>query len=191
MVYSGGLTQNSDLGPVLQAAAQVKAEPVRFVIVGDGAQRERLQRMALELRLGNVQFLPFQPAERYSEVLAAADCTLVTLHSQATYASVPSKIYKQMAAGRAVLAITNGPNELTRLIQEANCGYTIQPDDPAGLADVLRNCTGARDQLSWLGRNGRTYLERQCSVDVCVDRIEQVLCEAAGLPRRPQKGAAA
>jgi colanic acid biosynthesis glycosyl transferase WcaI len=180
VVYSGGLTHNSDLVTVLKAARELSNEHFRFAIVGDGVQKENLERMAVDFALSNVQFLPFQPLERYPEVLAAADVTLVTLHSKATYCSVPSKIYKQMAAGRAVVAITNGPNELTHLIQEAVCGYCVQPDDVGTLVEVLRRCAGNQEYLSQLGANGRSYLERECTVEVCVKRIEQILLEVTG-----------
>jgi colanic acid biosynthesis glycosyl transferase WcaI len=180
VLYSGGLTHNSDLSPILKAARELIDEPFRFAIVGDGVQKESLQRTAADLALSNVQFLPFQPIERYPEVLAAADATLVALHSKATFASVPSKIYKQMAAGRAVVAITNGPNELTRLIQEAACGYCVQPDDDAALLEILRGCIEHRDHVAELGANGRAYLERECNLDLCVQKIERILLHASG-----------
>jgi glycosyltransferase involved in cell wall biosynthesis len=180
VVYAGGLTHNSDLEPVLKAARALVNEPFRFALVGDGVQKENLQRMAANLALPNVYFLPFQPIERYPEVLAAADATLVALHSKATFASVPSKIYKQMAAGRAVLAITNGPNELTRLIQKADCGYCVRPDDVGMLVEVLHGCARDRAHLAKLGANGRQFVEHECAVDVCVKRIEQILLEVTG-----------
>ena len=105
LVYSGGLTHNSNLEPVIEAAQILRNDPFSFVIVGDGVRKADLQQLAQEKNLSNVQFKPFQPLERYPDVLRAADMNLVTLSTQAALVSVPSKIFKQMAAGRPVLAI--------------------------------------------------------------------------------------
>jgi colanic acid biosynthesis glycosyl transferase WcaI len=183
VMYSGGLSHNSDLGPVLDAAAQLRGLPVRFAIVGEGVQKQVLVDRAASAGLDNVKFYPFQPIERYGEVLAAADVTLVALNSAATFASVPSKIYKQMAAARPIVAITNPGNELSRLILDAQCGVTVPPGDSERLADVLRYALAQRDAFVEMGRRGRAYLERNCSRNDCVARVEAVLAEACAKER--------
>jgi glycosyltransferase involved in cell wall biosynthesis len=178
VLYSGGLTHNADMQPVLDAAAQLRGLPIRFAIVGDGVQKRALVEKAASAGLENVKFYPFQPIERYGEVLAAADVTLVTLNSAATLASVPSKIYKQMAAARPIVAITNPGNELSRLVTDAQCGVTVPPGDAERLAHVLRDALHRRAAFAEMGQRGRAYLERNCSRKTCVARIEAVLVEA-------------
>jgi colanic acid biosynthesis glycosyl transferase WcaI len=178
VLYSGGLTHNADLEPVLDAAAHLRGLPIRFAIVGDGVQKQALVERAASAGLDNVKFYPFQPIARYGEVLAAADVTLVALHSAATLASVPSKIYKQMAAARAIVAITNPGNELSRLVTDAQCGLTVPPGDSERLATVLRDALNCRAAFAGMGQRGRVYLERNCSRKNCVARIEAVLVEA-------------
>ena len=180
MVYSGGLTHNADMEPVLDAAAQLRGLPIRFAIVGDGVQKQALVERAAAARLDNVQFYPFQPIERYGEVLAAADVTLVTLNSAATLASVPSKIYKQMAAARPIVAITNPGNELSRLVMDAQCGVTVAAGDLVRLAAVLADALDRRADFAAMGQRGREYLKRNCSRKACVGRIETALMDACG-----------
>jgi len=179
-VYSGGLTHNSNLEPVLEAAHELSNEPFRFVIVGDGVQKEALRQKASALCLQNLQFMPFQPLEKYNDVMAAADVTLVTLHSKATFASVPSKIYKQMAAARPIIAITNPGNELSRLVTSAQCGVIVSPGDSRRLAEVLRRALAERNTFSEMGRRGRIYVEQNCNCGDCVSHIEATLTEACG-----------
>jgi glycosyltransferase involved in cell wall biosynthesis len=178
VMYSGGLTHNADMKPVLDAAAQLRGLPIRFAIVGDGVQKRALVEKAASAGLDNVKFYPFQPIARYGEVLAAADVTLVTLNSAATLASVPSKIYKQMAAARPIVAITNPRNELSRLVTDAQCGVTVPPGDSARLATVLRDALNRRAVFAEMGQRGRAYLERNCSRESCVAAIEAVLVDA-------------
>jgi len=178
VAYSGGLTHNAELETVLDAAAQLQDSPIQFAIVGEGVQKQALMEKAAAARLRNVRFYPFQPIERYGEVLAAADVTLVSLKSAATFASVPSKIYKQMAAARPIVAITNPGNELDHLIGDAQCGVTTAPGDAGGLAAALRRALENRAAFAEMGRNGRVYLEQNRSRAKCVAQIETALAEA-------------
>jgi len=179
LIYSGNLSHNSNLEPVIGAAELLKNEPFAFVIVGDGVLRAQLERRVQEKQLNNVLFLPFQPLEIYPQVLTAADMNLVTLSTQAAMASVPSKVFKIMASGRPVLAITVERNEVHRLVSEAKCGLCVPPDEAVALADALRYAASHRDELERMGHNGRRYLEEHFSRKKCVAQIEKILVKAA------------
>jgi len=179
VVYSGTLSHNSNLEPVIGASSILRNEPFRFVIVGEGVRKDSLMEMAQDRNLNNIQFLPFQPLERYPNVLRAADINLVTLSNQAASVSVPSKVYKQMAAGRPVLAVTVENNELGRIIKAAECGLLVPPDNPEALADALRWAAAHYDDLTHMGRNARAYLEREHSMEQCIDQIDAVLTRVA------------
>ncbi len=188
VVYSGGLTHNAELDTVLDAAALLERRPVMFALVGDGVRKPALEARAAALGLDNVRFLPFQPLERYAEVLAAADVTLATLNAAAAIASAPSKIYKQMAAARPVVAIAAAASELARLIARAGCGRSVAPGDAAGLASVLEHALEDRAAWAQMGRRGREYLERHCGRRQAVQRIEAVLSEVVSLrPAAPRR----
>jgi len=178
VLYSGGLGHNTAIQPLLEAAEMVKAEPFRFVIIGEGAQKAALVESVRKKGLTNIVFWPFQPLERYGEVLAAADITVVALSSPATLASVPSKVYKQMAAARPILAITEGGNELQRLIDAAGCGFCVAPSEPGRIAQVLREAADDPAELVAMGQRARQYLEENCARSRCIDRIEQALMAA-------------
>jgi colanic acid biosynthesis glycosyl transferase WcaI len=175
VIYSGGLTHNSNLEPVIEAAAILRDEPYRFLIVGDGVRKPDLVKMAQDKKLENIQFAPFQPLERYPEVLRAADLSLVTLSSQAAYASVPSKIFKYMASGRPVLAITAENNEVYRLIREGRFGLQVLPDDPQALAEKIKWAAANPDEMDRMGQAGREYLINNFSRELCIRKIEDSL----------------
>lgn len=180
LVYSGGLTHNSNLEPVIGAAEILHDKPIQFVIVGEGVRKPALENLVAKKELKNVQFLPFQPLERYPEVLRAADMSLVTLNQQASLVSVPSKIFKQMAIGRPILAITAHDTELDRLVTDAQCGRTVKPDDPLGLADVLSWALENPHDLEQMGRNARNYFEQHLSRDICTKQLEEIFLHTLG-----------
>jgi colanic acid biosynthesis glycosyl transferase WcaI len=173
VLYSGGLSHNSHLDPVLDAAHQLRAEPFRFLIVGGGVHQQALMERASVLGLRNLSFLPFQPLEHYAATLAAADATLVALHPLATFASVPSKVYKQMAAARPILAIANRRSEVARLVEESGCGIAVDPDDTAALVEALRRLAARGEETECMGDAGRAYVMEVCSRAKCVAAIEQ------------------
>ena len=175
VLYSGSLSHNSYLEPVLDAARQLASEPFRFLITGEGVHKAALVDRANRLGLRNVSFLPFQPLEQYAEALAAADATLVTLHPGATFASVPSKVYKQMAAARPILAVADGRSEIARLVEESGCGLAIPPNDMFGLAAALRRLSSRREEVARMGAAGRGYITDVCSRRRCVAAIESAL----------------
>jgi colanic acid biosynthesis glycosyl transferase WcaI len=175
LIYSGGLTHNSELEPVIYAADILRKDPFSFVIIGEGVQKSRLRLMAEARHLTNLHFRPFVPLIQYPEVLLAADVNLVTLNSRATEVSVPSKIYKQMAAGRPVIVISSPESELARLVKEGKFGFLVPPDNPDKLIEVLRWAAGHPDEMKQMGLNARQYLVEYHSRDRCVDNINTVL----------------
>jgi colanic acid biosynthesis glycosyl transferase WcaI len=175
VIYSGGLTLNSELEPLLHAADALRNEPFSFVIIGEGIHKPRLQQLADDLKLTNLQFRPFVPLPQYPDVLLAADVNIVTLNSRATQVSVPSKIYKQMAAGRPVIAIASSSSELARLIDAGKFGFTVSPSEPAKLVEVLRWAAAHPDEMKEMGVRARQYLLENHSRDRSVDRICEML----------------
>ncbi|HEV2493656.1 MAG TPA: glycosyltransferase family 4 protein [Terriglobia bacterium] len=177
LVYSGGLTYNSHLDPVIEAAAVLRDEPFRFVIIGDGVRKAALEDSARTRRLLNVTFMPFQPLERYPKVLSTADMNLVTLSSAAAIASVPSKIYKTMASGRPVLAIAPTSSEIARLVKAVGCGFVVEPEQVDELVRVLRYAASHPQEIGEMGRRGRQYLEQHLARKVLTGRIAEILSE--------------
>lgn len=182
VIYSGGLTHNSNLEPLIEAAEILQEEPFQFVIVGDGVRKPDLEKMAGEKKLENIHFVPFQPLDRYPDVLRAADIGLVTLSTQATFASVPSKIFKYMASGRPVLAITAEGNEVDRMVKEGAFGLQVPPDDPQALAEAIRWGADHPEELDQMGAAGRNYLLAKFRRDLCIKKIEEVLLKTADYP---------
>lgn len=159
VLYAGNLGLSQGLGNVLSAAHLLAAHPeIRFVFVGDGARREELVAQSRQLRLTNVQFIPFQPRERLSEVLASADLSLISLRPGIGNGSLPSKIFPILASGRAVLAIVDRDSSIYNLIQQSHGGVTVTPSNPEGLANSILALSGDPEKRRKMGQEGRDYV---------------------------------
>jgi colanic acid biosynthesis glycosyl transferase WcaI len=160
-LYAGNLGAYSGVGVLLEAADRLRDDSrIRFLIVGRGHGRDALVGRAEELALPNVTFLPTQPRERLSEMLAASDVGLVTLDPRLSVGNVPSKTFTIMAAGRPVLAAVGSRNEIARVVAESGCGVVARPDSPEAIAEILRGWASDTSSLDAMGSRGRMWAEK-------------------------------
>lgn len=139
VLYSGNIGHTHDLGPLLEAARQLRDEPeIRFVIIGAGGRWAEIEAWVAREALTNVTLLPFQPEEHIPFTLAMADVGVVTLQAGVEGHSVPSKTYYLLAAGAALLAISRGRNELTEIVSRHGCGIAVPADDAAAVVAALQ-----------------------------------------------------
>lgn len=174
VLYSGNIGYTmQDLSTLIDAARLLQnTSGVRFVIAGDGVRREEMEDRAKGLR--NVQFLPIQPRQDLPSLMATADIAVVVVCDQATHASVPSKIYSLMAAGRPVLAICNEANDAARIISEANCGTHVLPGNARGLADVILSYREDPTRAICEGERARKFFELHFTPEICIQNYEAV-----------------
>jgi glycosyltransferase involved in cell wall biosynthesis len=162
--YLGTHGMAHGLGTVLRAADLLRdRENIVFLLAGDGAERENLLRQKEALKLENVLMLPQQPKERMPELLAASDASMVLLRKTDLFKTViPSKIFEAMAMERPVILGVDG--ETKEIIEEADCGVCIEPENHHQLAEAVLSLYNDPALLQRLGRNGKT------SVMSCYDR---------------------
>ena len=193
VMYAGALGHTSALEDVLDTAVLLRdmpsqdpsTPPVRFVIVGEGVKKDELVADARRRGLDNVLFLPFQPRERFAEMLAAADTNLVTLNAQSSGFSLPSKTFNIMASARPILAITPPDSEIAALVAAGQCGANLPLGQPHQVAELIRIWQTDEAQLQQMGQNGRNMLESQFSRDRCVASFSQLLARTVDERNRP------
>jgi colanic acid biosynthesis glycosyl transferase WcaI len=176
IMYAGTIGLTSALEDVVQAASHLRDySDVRFVMIGEGVKKESLVNMARQEGLENMTFLPFQPRETLSGVMAAADVSLVTLNRASSPYSLPNKVFSIMASGRPILAVTPPESEVAQLVQTGECGVIVPPGEPDTLAGTILDLRSNPGCLARLGENGRALLESHFSRQRCIDRYEEML----------------
>jgi hypothetical protein len=154
---SQGLTAIADAAAVL--ARQPDGPSVRFAFVGDGADKQRLQRRIAELGLRNVVLRPGLPNAEMPGLLAAADICLVPLRRVPLFASfIPSKMFEYLAAGRPVIGSVTG--EAAQILAEAGA-VVVPPEDSGSLAAAITALAAEPGLRETIAETGRAFVERR------------------------------
>lgn len=176
VLFAGTMGLAQALDSVLEAARICASSlpHARFVFVGGGVDRDRLERKSQEMALTNVQFLPRMPMREMGRVLSDADVLLVHLKNDPLFGiTIPSKTQAYLAAGKPVLMAVSG--DAAALIQRSGGGIACKPEDPQGIADALAELAASdSSRLSEMAESGRSFYVRELSLRAGADRFERV-----------------
>lgn len=174
--YSGSFGATHDTESIIAAAQRLAdVRDVRFVLIGGGTRRGRVEQLVAERNRGNLKLLDFQPLEVLPQSLAAMDCAIVCLDEPYRGVSVPSKTYYALAAGSALLAVSPPNTELTDLIAEHDCGVHIPPGSGERLADAVRELHENPELLRRYRTAARAAAEKHFSRRIATDRYYRYL----------------
>jgi colanic acid biosynthesis glycosyl transferase WcaI len=180
--YLGNFGAGQELRTVLDAARILADQPrrLRFVLAGDGPEKERVLAHAVEHGLRNVSIHPSLPKDRTRAFYNACDVCLVPLAPlQVFQETIPSKIFEIMACERPVLASLSG--EGARIVEASGGGIATAPGDASGLAAGLAALLGMTEaQRRELGSRGRDYVARTFDRRLLADRYLDLLARVAG-----------
>jgi glycosyltransferase involved in cell wall biosynthesis len=141
------------LGFLLEALAAVSQEEVKLLIVGDGDMRPEYEQTALKLGLRERAVF----AKRVSQV------ELPNYYAASHIVCIPSQppeafglaLAQGMASGKSVIGCDiPGVRSLVR----PGCGFLIQPNDRAALADRIQALAGDPALRDQMGRAGREWI---------------------------------
>ncbi len=156
--YVGTHGMAHGLDAVLDVAKRMASRgDVRFLFVGDGAERSRLDERVRSERIDNVRLLGSVPRERMNEVYATLDLALVTLRKSELFTSVlPSKIFEIAAMARPIALSVDG--EARALVEASGGGVYVPPEDVGAMADAIIRFADAPANGERMGLAGRAYV---------------------------------
>jgi glycosyltransferase involved in cell wall biosynthesis len=178
-MYAGLHGAAQGLSQVLDAAEVLKPEHgIKFVLIGDGPEKQMLVQAAQGRSLQNIEFLTLRPAKEIPSLIAASDVILVPLKSSITGA-VPSKLYEAMASGKPIVLVADG--EAAEIVQEHHAGLTVEPGDIHGLAMALKTLAAQPLLRQEFGANGRRAAQQHFNREIIVRRFREFLEQQDGL----------
>lgn len=177
-VYAGAHGRANGLDQLLDAAALLRGEAVRLLLVGEGSEKPRLAARAAAEALP-VGFLDPVPKPRLARLLAGADVGLLCLAPVAEFAewTAPNKLVEGLAAGLPMLV--NVPGRAARLVEAAGCGLAVPPGDAPALAAALR-ALGDPGRRAAMGAAARALAEWEFDSRAIAARLVRLVEEVVG-----------
>lgn len=149
----------------------------RFLIVGDGADRAELERLAERLGVGGpagtVQFLGWR--RDIPQVLASLD--VVVLPTTFDFEGVPVSVIEALAVGRPVVAAEVGG--VAEAVQHGKTGLLVPPRDEQALADAIARMIDDPEGAAAMGQAGQALARRLFAVDRFLKEHDRYIREVA------------
>jgi glycosyltransferase involved in cell wall biosynthesis len=179
--YVGTMGMAHGLETMVAAAEELQARlpNATFLLIGEGAEKQKIIDLTNSRRLTNIQFLEQQPRERIPCFVSAADVCLVLLKKNDLFKTViPTKLLESMACATPVVVAVDGQSR--DLVEKAAAGLFVEPEDSRSLANTIceleRDCERARQ----MGRNGRQHIVANLSREKTARDYISVLDELLG-----------
>lgn len=175
VLYAGAHGISNDLNVVLDAAEILKDhENIRFVLVGDGKEKQNLLSRAQQHELKNVTFLPPVAKLGMAVVLAAADACIAILKPLEMYKTTyPNKVFDYMAAGRPVVMAIDGVSR--EVVEQAGAGLFAPPGDARAMAEVVLQMASDPVRARQMGSAGRAYIENNLDRKSIAEQLVMIL----------------
>ena len=177
VTYCGniGLTQNMDMLMEVAKALEVNTD-IHFVLVGNGAYKDELEKIIKERNIVNVTMIPFQPYEDISHVFSLGDVGIIISKPGVGANSVPSKTWSIMSASRPVLANFD-ENEIKTILENNKCGIFTKAGDKFAFTDAIIHLYQHPELCREYGKNGRKFVMENLTKEIGTAKYVEVIKE--------------
>ena len=173
--YVGTHGMAHGLDTMLDAAELLQNDPrFGFLMVGGGAEQERLAARAKTMGLDNLRIVGQMPKSDMPAVWAATDASLILLRRSDAFEKVlPSKMFEAMAMECPIILGVRG--EAKALLDAAGAGVAITPESAEELVAAVVRLADDKDLALKLGRQGGLFVRQHFDRERLAERYIEVL----------------
>lgn len=184
VLYLGAHGISHALARILDAAQMLRdLSRIRFVFVGEGAEKDGLVRAADEAGLPNVRFLDPVDKEIVREYYGVADVCLVPLRAIPLFDTfIPSKMFEIMAMARPIVASVRG--EAAEILRKSGGARVVEPEDSHAIAQEIRWFYDHPEEARAMGNHARAFVVENYSRRSLATRYLEILREAIAAYRK-------
>ena len=172
--FVGSLKPWHDVATLIRALALLPLKP-HLLVVGDGPERERLERRAARLDVPAT----FTGAIAHDEVpahLAALDVAVAPYAADDRFYFSPLKLAEYLAAARPVAAADIG--DIRHCIRHGETGSLYPPGDADALAAAIGDLLHDRARAEALGAAGREHVRAAHTWEANAHAVVELACAA-------------
>ncbi len=174
IVFIGRLSPEKGLFTLLDA---MKKSGILLKIIGDGPIKESLQAKAEKESINNVEFLGYQSGESLEKLIA--NCAFSVITSEC-YENNPRSVIESFAYGKPVIGSRIGG--IPELVMNNETGFTHEPRNAIDLREKIAYLFNKPQLIVSLGKNARTFVERECSADIHYEKLMSIYRTAMEKP---------
>ena len=176
LVYFGRLSQEKGLARLLEA---VKNIDVILKIIGDGPQREELERKAKDGGLCDVRFLGYRQEEGLHEEIRKSLFVVLPSEWPENY---PRSVIEAFALGKPVIGARIGG--IPELVKDYVTGLTFVPGNIRQLRELICYLINHPDTVREMGERARQFVETELSPEKHYSRLREIYEQAMAAKRK-------
>jgi glycosyltransferase involved in cell wall biosynthesis len=170
-VFVGRLTQQKALQVAIEAIARTPA--ARLVIVGDGPERDRLERAAASSGAADrIAFLGSRTRDEVLRLVAGAEAALLS----SAWENLPHAAVEALSVGVPVVSTAVGG--VPEVVRDGDNGLLVPPGRPDALAAAVRRILDEPGLRSRLAARARTSVDELGRDDI-YSKLEDILAGSA------------
>jgi glycosyltransferase involved in cell wall biosynthesis len=178
LLYAGIMGYAQGLDVITDVAEQLLPEKdIKFVFLGNGPEKKRLQKLVSEKGLNNIVFQDFVLKSEMPVILQDINASIVPLKKLDLFlGAIPSKIFECLASEKPILLGVDGEaKEL--FINRGNSGLFFEPEDVDDLKASILKLKEDKELCLTLGGNGKQYVVENFNRDTIADKLWSAINE--------------
>ncbi|SKA82272.1 Glycosyltransferase involved in cell wall bisynthesis [Agreia bicolorata] len=184
-LHAGNMGVKQGLENVVRAArlAEERGDNVRFVLLGKGNQRDKIELLARGLK--NIQFIDPLPDLEYQATMAAADALIVNEKPGLAEMAVPSKLTSYFSTGLPIIAATDLGSVTAGEVETSGGGIRVDAGDPTALLDAVVRLGNNPDEGQAMGARGLQFRISVLAESAAITNFDSWISSLAA-SRRPE-----
>lgn len=177
--YTGTHGVANALDTLIEAAEIVADdEHIAFVLVGQGQEKEKLQKMVSGKALRNFYFLDAVPKNDIPAVISKFDVCYIGLTSDPLFrfGVSPNKLFDYLIAGKPIIyAIDSGDYHP---VGDINAGIEVEPENCKAVAEAIKKLRNMpKNKLLEMGENGQINAETHHEYEALARKFEATILD--------------
>ncbi len=159
IIFGGNMGKPQGLEFLLKLANRtLEYKDVKFVLVGKGNEKAKLEEIKRKKNLNNVFFIDYIPRDEYEDFVSACDLGVVSLHSCFTIPNIPSKTVDYCKLGLPILAAIDKNTDYGKILEEEiKAGKASIYGEIEEYLENFENLYKNKEKLKEYSKNGVKY----------------------------------
>jgi glycosyltransferase involved in cell wall biosynthesis len=148
VMYSGNIGLGHHVDILVEIAKILKNQKdILFVIIGEGWNKQKVEKLIKEYELKNCLVLPYQSKDMFKHSIQAADIGVVSVSKELASLCVPIKTYNLINNEIPLLCITEGESELAALVSKYDIGKCFAPSQISEISNYIISLKTEKDSI--------------------------------------------